>query len=199
MAVHVFFKNGAFNALSSSLRCSGDKSFLLLLMFRAFVALMVVASRISYPLLRCRSATWGFSACLCVLINSQFPRRRSARVSNILARRQANLRVSHLSPAAGNRQENLGRLLANAACCTSVSIRFQYPPACEASESNFLPPTRKAGNHAWEHSSTPSRSSAIRRKVCLRSSRDSVDCGLSDHHRTAYVYCSGPNHGQPFR
>src|SRR2546429_251115 len=32
---------------------SGDKSFLLLLMFRAVVALIVVASRVSYPLLRC--------------------------------------------------------------------------------------------------------------------------------------------------
>src|SRR5438046_6110873 len=52
----------------------------------------------------------------------------------------------------------------NAACCSSVSIRFPYPPACEASEANFLPPTRKAGNPAWEYSSTPSRLSAIVRK-----------------------------------
>ena len=27
----------------------------------------------------------------------------------------------------------------NAACCSSVSIRFPYPSACEASEANFLP------------------------------------------------------------
>src|SRR6516162_9046906 len=52
----------------------------------------------------------------------------------------------------------------NAACCSSVSIRFPYPPACEASEANFLPPTRKAGNPACEYSSTPSRLSAILRK-----------------------------------
>jgi hypothetical protein len=31
------------------------------------------------------------------------------------------------------------------------------------------------------------------------SSGDSVDYGVSDHHRTAYVYCSGSNHGQTFR
>src|SRR6266852_2727229 len=49
----MFFSKRAFNALSSSSRCSGDKSFLLLLMFRALFALIVVASRVSYLLLRC--------------------------------------------------------------------------------------------------------------------------------------------------
>src|ERR1700704_1837814 len=49
----MFFSKRAFNALSSSARCSGDKSFLLLLMFRVLVALIVVASRVSYLLLRC--------------------------------------------------------------------------------------------------------------------------------------------------
>src|SRR6266550_7750460 len=43
----------AFNALRSSSRCSGDNSFLLLLVFRAFVALIVVATRVSYLLPRC--------------------------------------------------------------------------------------------------------------------------------------------------
>jgi hypothetical protein len=53
-----------------------------------------------------------FSACLCVLINSQFPRRSECTRQYILVRRcQANMRVSHLSPAARNRQENLGCLL----------------------------------------------------------------------------------------
>jgi len=85
----------------------------------------------------------------------------------------------------------------NAACCSGVSIRFPYPPACEASEANCLPPTRKAGNPAWEYSSTPSRLSAILRKSAAVG--DSLDYGVSDHHRTAYVYCSGPNHGQTFR
>src|SRR5580704_10767050 len=49
----MFFSKRAFNALSSSWPCSGDKSFLLLLIFRALVALIVVASRFSYLLLRC--------------------------------------------------------------------------------------------------------------------------------------------------
>src|SRR6266478_1697981 len=44
----MFFSKRAFNALSSSSRCCGDRSFLLLLVFRALVALTVVASRASY-------------------------------------------------------------------------------------------------------------------------------------------------------
>src|SRR6516225_3904067 len=47
------FSKRAFNALSSASCCSGDKSFLLLLMFRPLVALIVVPSRVSYLLLRC--------------------------------------------------------------------------------------------------------------------------------------------------
>jgi catechol 2,3-dioxygenase-like lactoylglutathione lyase family enzyme len=45
---------------------------------------------------------------------------------------------------------------------------------------------------AYEHL----RANGIRME--LRSWGDSVDYGVSDHHRTAYVYCSGPNHGQTF-
>src|SRR6266478_4544501 len=55
----MFFSKRAFNALSSSARRSGDKSFLLLLMFRALVALIVVTSRVSYLLLR-RAPPHGF-------------------------------------------------------------------------------------------------------------------------------------------
>src|SRR5215472_11347477 len=54
----MFFSKRAFNALVSPFRCSGDNSFLL--MFRAIAALIAVASRGSYRLLRC-SATWGFA------------------------------------------------------------------------------------------------------------------------------------------
>src|SRR6266446_10580379 len=49
----MFCSKRAFNALSSSSRCSGDKSFLLLSNSDAFIALIVVASRVSYLLLRC--------------------------------------------------------------------------------------------------------------------------------------------------
>src|SRR5882762_3491485 len=107
----MFFSKRAFNAPRNSSACSGEKSFLLLLMFRALVALMVVASRVSYLLPAALRHMGFFPACLCVLINSQFPRRSECTRQYILARRQANMRVSHLSPAARNRQENLGRLL----------------------------------------------------------------------------------------
>src|SRR6266567_5506615 len=49
----MFFSKRAFNALSSSSRCSGDTFVLLLLMFRALVGLIVVTFRVSYLLLRC--------------------------------------------------------------------------------------------------------------------------------------------------
>src|SRR5438445_1890996 len=54
----LFFSKRAFNAPSSSSRCPGDKSLLLLLMFRA--VLIVVASRVSYLLLRCAPPHRGF-------------------------------------------------------------------------------------------------------------------------------------------
>src|SRR5438093_2070820 len=173
----MFFSKRAFNAPSSSSRCSGDKSFLLLLMFRALV-LIVVASRVSYLLLRCAPPHGGFSACLCVLINSQFPRRSECTRQYILARRrQANMRVSHLSPAARNRQENLGRLLHKRRLLLQRKHQISVPPACEASEANFPPPTRKAGNPAWEYSSTPPGSVQSCESL-LRSSGDSVDYGV---------------------
>src|SRR3981081_799552 len=55
----MFFSKRAFNALSSSSRCSGDRSFLLRLMFRALVALIVLASRAAYLPLRC-APPYGF-------------------------------------------------------------------------------------------------------------------------------------------
>src|SRR5258708_33859333 len=83
----MFFSKRAFNALSSSSRCSGDKSFLLLL-FRALVALIVVASRVSYLLLRCAPPHGFFSAFLCVLLNSQAPRRSECTCQYVLAARR---------------------------------------------------------------------------------------------------------------
>src|SRR6266700_5820358 len=56
----MFFSKRAFNAASKSSRCSGDKSFLLLLMSRALIALIVVASRVSYLLLRRAPLHGGF-------------------------------------------------------------------------------------------------------------------------------------------
>src|SRR5215471_12085430 len=105
----MFSSKRAFNALVSSFRCSGDKSFLV--MFRAIAALIAVASRGSYLLLRC-SATWGFVDLSSRSYQFAVSTPLGVHRQYILARRrQANMRVSHLSPAAGNRQEDLGRLL----------------------------------------------------------------------------------------
>src|SRR5437879_12560060 len=80
-----------------------------------------------------------------------FPSRSECTRQYILARRrQANMRVSHLSPAARNRQENLGRLLHKRRLLLQRKHQISVPPACEASEAHFLPPTRKAANPAWE-------------------------------------------------
>jgi len=133
----MFFSKRAFNAVSSSSRCFGDKSFLLLLMFRALVALF----RLVFALLSIRSLHAV----------------RSAPVSTsslAAARRMCVCPIFPQPPGIGRKIS--GASSTNAACCSSVSIRFPYPPACEASEANFLPPTRKAGNPAWEYSSTRS-------------------------------------------
>src|SRR5882724_7398751 len=134
----MFFSKRAFNALSSSSRCSGDKSSLLLLMFRALVALIAAASRVSYLLLPCAPPHGFFSACLCVLINSQFPRCLEYAHQYILARRrQANMRVSHLSPAARNRQENLGRLLHKRRLLLQRKHQISVPPYLRGQRSKF--------------------------------------------------------------
>src|ERR1700704_3658009 len=131
----MFFSKRAFNAPSKSSRCSGDK---LLLMFRAFVALMAVASRVSYLLLPCAPPHGFFSACLCVLINSQFPRRSECTRQYILARRrQANMRVSHLSPDARNRQENLGSLLHKRRLLLQRKHQISVPPSLRGQRSKF--------------------------------------------------------------
>src|SRR5213079_1194974 len=119
----MFFSKRAFNAPSSSLRCSGDKSFLLLLMFRASVALIVAASRVSYLLLRCappHGFFFGLSSC-----SYQFAVSTPFGVHPSVHPRSppGELACVPSSPAARNRQENLGRLLHKRGC-SSVSIRF---------------------------------------------------------------------------
>src|ERR1700674_4984541 len=142
----MFFSKRAFNALSSSARRSGDKSFLLLLMFRALVALIVVASRVSYLLLRCAPPHGFFSACLCALINSQSPRRSDCTRQYILARRrQANMRVSHFSPAARNRQENLGRLLHKRRLLLQGKNQISVAPCLRGQRSKFPTSSTKSG------------------------------------------------------
>src|SRR4029077_17007870 len=157
----MFFSKRAFNALSSSSRCSGDKSFLLLLIFRALVALIVVAFRVSYVLLRC-APPHGFFFGLS-LRSYQFAVSTPFGVHpSIHPRSPPGEYASPIFPQPpGIGRKISGASSTNPACCSSVSIRFPSPPACEASEANFLPPTRKAGNPVWEYSSTPSRLIAI--------------------------------------
>src|SRR6266403_2125646 len=186
----MFFSKRAFNALSSSSRCSGE----MLLMFRALVALIVVASRVSYLLLRCAPPHGFFSACLCVLINSQSPRRSECTRRYIPARRgQANMRVSHLSPAARNRQENLGRLLHKRRLLLQRKHQISVPAKQISCLLHEKPAIRRGSTLP------PPPGSVQSCKSLLRSSGDSVDYVVSDHHRPAYVYCSGPNHAQTFR
>src|SRR6476646_9753934 len=79
----MFLSKRVFNALRSSSRCLGDKSFLLLFTFRAPVALIVAASRVSYLLLRCAPPRGGASGlslrCYPVAASTQFGVRPSIR------------------------------------------------------------------------------------------------------------------------
>src|SRR5437879_3512284 len=138
----MFFSKRAFNAPSSSSRCSADKSFLLLLIFRALVALIVVASRVSYLLLRC----------------AQFAVSTPFGVHPSVHPRSPPPGEYACVPSFPSRRESAGKSRATppqtppAAPAQASDFRT---PACEASEANFPPPTRKVGNPAWEYSSTP--------------------------------------------
>src|SRR5207245_9818669 len=196
----MFFSKRAFNSLSSSSRCSADKSFLLLLMFRALVALIVVASRVSYLLLRCAPPHGGFSACLCVLINSQFPRRSECTRQYILARRrQANVRVSYLSPATRNRQENLGRLLHKRRLLLQRKHQISVASCLRGQRSKFPASYTKSRQSCVRFLLYPLHAQCNPANVCGGHRATPVRPGVSDHHRMAYVYCSGPNHGKTFR
>jgi hypothetical protein len=160
----MFFSKRAFNALSSSSRCAGDKSFLLLLMFRALVALIVVAPAF-LSVIPLRSTTWFFFGLS--LRSYQFAVSTPFGVPPLIHPRSpppGEYACVPSFPAARNRQENLGRLLHKGRLLLQRKHQISVPPACEASEANFLPPTRKAGNPAWEYSSTLFRLSAILRK-----------------------------------
>src|SRR5712691_9990310 len=162
----MFFSKRAFNALSSSSRYSGDKSFLLLLMFRA-LALIGAASRFSYLLLRCAPPHGFFSACLCVLINSQFPRRSECTRQYILARRrQANVRVSHFSPATRNRQENLGRLLHKRRLLLQRKHQISVAPCLRGQRSKFPASYTKSRQSCVEVLFHPLQAQCNPAKVC---------------------------------
>src|SRR5438445_13402843 len=134
----MFFSKRAFNALSSSSRCSGDKPFLLLLMFRALVALIVVASLVSYLLLRCAPPHGFFWLVFAFLSIRSFHAVPSAPVSTsslAAARRICVCPIFPQPPGIGRKIS--GASSTNAACCSSVSIRFPYPPCLRGQRSKF--------------------------------------------------------------
>src|SRR5207249_3738724 len=176
----MFFSKRAFNALSSSARCSGDKSFLLLLMFRALVALIVVASRVSYLLFRCAPPHGVFSACLCILTIRSFRAVRSAPVSTSSLAAARRICVCPIfPPPPGIGKKISGASSTNAACSSSVSIRFPYPllarPPKQISCLLHEKPAILRGSTL-----PPSRLGQSCESL-LRSSGDSVDYGVSDH------------------
>src|SRR6266513_2825290 len=125
----MFFSKRAFNALGSSLRCSGDKSFLLLFMFRAFVALIVVASRVSYLLLRCappHGVFFGLS-----LRSYQFAVSTPFGVHSSVHPRSPPPGEYACVPSFPSRQESAGK---------SRAPPPQTPPAAPAQASDFRSP-----------------------------------------------------------
>ena len=140
-----------------------------------------------------------FPTCLCVLLNSQFPRRSDCARQYVLARRrQANMGVSHLSPAARNRQENLRRLLHKRRLLLQRKHQISVAPCLRGQRSKF------------PASHTKSRQSCVRvlfyalqgqcnpPKICCGHRATPIRQGVSDHHRMACVYCPGADHGQLF-
>jgi hypothetical protein len=157
----------------------------------ALVAFIVVASRVSYLLLRCVPPHGFFWLVFAFSSIRSFHAVRSSPVSTSSLAAARRICVCPIfPPPPGIGRKISGAPPQNAASCSSVSTRFPYPPACEASEANFLPPTRKAGNPAWEYSSTPSRLQCNPAKVCC-GHRVTPCYGVSDHHRTAYATAPG--------
>src|ERR1700716_2698567 len=103
----MFFSKRAFNALSSSSRCSGDKSFLLVLMFRALVALIVVTSRVSYLLLRCAPPHGGFFRLVFAFLSIR--RLHAVRSAPVSTSSLAGARRICCVPSFNNRQESAGK------------------------------------------------------------------------------------------
>src|SRR5437667_3381068 len=185
----MFFSKRAFNALSSSARCSGDKSFLLLLMSRALVALIVVASRVSYVLLRCAPSHGGFFGLS--LRSYQFAVSTPFGLHPSVHPRSPPPGEYACVPSFPSRRESAGK---SRATPPQTRTPLLARPAKQISRLLHEKPAILRG------STLPPPPGPVQScESLLRSSGDSVDYGVSDHHRTAYVYFSGSNHGQTFR
>src|SRR6266487_662806 len=191
LCLFMFFSKRAFNALSSSSRCSGDKFVLLLLMFRALVGLIVVTFRVSYLLLRCsppHGVFFGLS-----LRSYQFAVSTPFGVHPSVHPRSPGPGEYACVPSFPSRQESAGK---------SRAPPPQTLPAASAQASDFRSlllarPAKQISCLLHEKpailrgSTLPPPPGSVQSCESLqRSSGDSVDYGVSDHHRAAYVYCS---------
>src|SRR5207245_4929925 len=134
----MFFSKRAFNALSTSSRCSADNSFLLLLMFRALVALIVVASRVSYLLLRCAPPHGGFFGMS--LRSYQFAVSPPFGVHPSVHPRSpppGEYACVPSFPSVRNRQENLGRLLHKRRLLLRRKHQISVPPCLRGQRSKL--------------------------------------------------------------
>src|SRR6267143_4796423 len=171
-------------------------------MFRALVALIVVASRVSYLLLRCAPPHGFFSACLCVFIHSQFPPRSECTRRYILARRrQANMCVSHLSPAARNRQENLGCLLHKRCLLLQRKHQISVAPCLRCERTKFPTSHTKSRQsrvrvlfHAFQAQGNPAKICCGHVAIPIRQ-REYRISPLAD----SMCLPPGADHGQPGR
>src|SRR5207253_1483079 len=146
----MFFSKRAFNALSSSSRRSGDKSFLLLLMFRALIALIVVASRVSYLLLRCAPPHGGFFGLS--LRSYQFAVSTPFGVHPSVHPRSPPPGEYACVPSFPSRRESAGK---------SRATPPQTPPAAPAQASDFRTPCLRGQRSKFPASYTKSRQSCV--------------------------------------
>src|SRR5579864_1440372 len=112
----MFFSKRVLRALSSSSRCFGDKTFLLL--FSAFVAVIVVVFRVSYLLCPCSWISSGQSLhCYPLAVSTPCAAHRSVRLRSPLQGGYVCV------PSFPSRQQWAGRFLA---------LPLQMPPAAPA-------------------------------------------------------------------
>src|SRR5207302_10620442 len=146
----IFFSKRAFHALSSCSHCSDDKPFLLLLMFLAVVALIVVASCVSYLLLRCappHGSSFGLS-----LRSYQFAVSTPFGVHPSVHPRSPPPGEYACVPSFPSRRESAGK---------SRAPPPQTPPAAPAQASDFRTPCLRGQRSKFPASYTKSRQSCV--------------------------------------
>src|SRR5580692_4694684 len=157
---------------------------------------IVVASRVSYLLLRCAPQHGGFGLSL---RSYQFAVSTPFGVHPSVQPRSPPPGEYACVPSFPSRQESAGK---------SRAPPPQTPPSAPVQASDFRSPllARPAKQISYflhekrailRGSTLPPPPGSVQScESLVRSSGDSVDYGVCDHHRTAYVYCSRPNHRQ---